>query len=763
MAKNETQYDKYLRNGKDIFDTYCSAEEKRPTMFPRVPQHKYIDLYPAQDLPGTGSFENDRNHQLNYEAEVKVYRALEKLDKNIIVLSSFEYSHFQYHLGDLSHDKKKCQKCKKMAANREGECDFVVIAPNCFVVIEVKNMGHIDPDITDKDTQFQALANTFKKSLQQRKNMAELIKRFSKRLTVLHFTAYPNFEKRFKNDFHISGNHKSTIIFKEDIDDFSQWWVDNVSDLVMDLSPELRTKREEVRNLFLAMWCTDKKKGFDKSKCSLGRCILNIDEQLRSGRFTFRTNNPEVFPTPPLYKNFLGVDNLTMQQYDLINSTEKFQWINGPAGAGKTVVLMAKILQLVLSDENNKAVLFNFTRLIEDIEPSRRQEKTLEKAGVKHIFICATDRDTLFTRSQPHILEIHARAEELDEEEWEKSLDNAPSELYFEILKNLVDHQVVIVVLPYNEKNLDFFDQGCFSADLLKKLWTSLQGINIFIDDFQVVMNWDGVEGCKVRGYVIIESLVELSKTQHIWVACDMVQCNYNASKESTQDGDSLIARLFNERMSSQHLTTMSKTLRNTYDLSVTLTVIREHIVGLMNTKTKFVNNVFPSQSPGHYIHGPKTVIHVLETNHIEQIFSEIFELELNKLYGDRMLDNNAVGLLHNFISDNILDKFPSTDIGPTILKSSYSAEWPAVIAVLAWGTSSILGESGVGNEGREYSEDLENLYLAISRARVKCTVIMYPFGAATLRDCIHLETLLKKLEDCADIRRYRNDRLKRK
>ena len=236
MTRNETQYERYLHNGKDIFDTYCSAEDKRPTMFPRVPQHNYIDLFPDQP---ESSFENDRNQQLNYEAEVKVYRALETLDKNIIVLSSFQYTHFQNHLGDLSHDKKKCQKCKKMAANIEGECDFVVIAPNCFVIIEVKNMGHIGPGITDKDQQFQALANTFKKSLQQRQKMAELIKRFSnsKHLTVLQFTAYPNFEKRFKNDFQLSGNQKSTIIFKEDIDDFSKWWEDDVSDLVMDLSP----------------------------------------------------------------------------------------------------------------------------------------------------------------------------------------------------------------------------------------------------------------------------------------------------------------------------------------------------------------------------------------------------------------------------------------------------------------------------------------------------------------------------------------------
>ena len=110
MTRNETQYERNLHNGKDIFDTYCSAEDKRPTMFPRVPQHNYIDLFPDQP---ESSFENDRNQQLNYEAEEKVYRALETLDKNIIVLSSFQYTHFQYHLGDLSHDKKSAKSVKR--------------------------------------------------------------------------------------------------------------------------------------------------------------------------------------------------------------------------------------------------------------------------------------------------------------------------------------------------------------------------------------------------------------------------------------------------------------------------------------------------------------------------------------------------------------------------------------------------------------------------------------------------------------------------
>ena len=114
------QYEKYLQNGQKIFDTYCTTNRLLLSiMFPRAPHQKYIDLYPDQDGPGQ-SFQGDRFHQTNYEAEVKVFRALENLNENLIVIHSAEYTHYQYYLGDSSHNKKQCIKCKKMAASKEG-------------------------------------------------------------------------------------------------------------------------------------------------------------------------------------------------------------------------------------------------------------------------------------------------------------------------------------------------------------------------------------------------------------------------------------------------------------------------------------------------------------------------------------------------------------------------------------------------------------------------------------------------------------------
>ena len=227
----------------------------------------------------------------------------------------------------------------------------------------MKEIGVQSDDVNNKEREIRALTSTFEKSfMKQRRKMAELMKRLSRRSTVFQFTAYPNFKSRYMNEFQLTVEQKSTIIFQEDIQNFSNWWKNNVTDLILDepLPQKLLTKHEEARNVLLAVWCTDKKGNCDTTKCSLGSCISDIDEQLRSARFTFRQNNPEVTLTPSAVKEFLGIDNLTKQQYDLVNSPEKLLWINGAAGTGKTIVLLTKMLQLALASEENKIVFLSF-------------------------------------------------------------------------------------------------------------------------------------------------------------------------------------------------------------------------------------------------------------------------------------------------------------------------------------------------------------------------------------------------------------------
>ena len=729
MTKKETQYEKYLRNGNEIFETYCSTGDKHPIMLPRAPQQTYVDLYP-EDQPGC-SFENDRNQQLNYEAEVIVYRALEKLiGGHFIVLHSFEYTHFQYHLGDFNHVKRKCTECKKRATNREGECDFLVITPNYFVIMEVKNMGHIgnqsDPGC-NKDQQSQALAKTFQKSLDQRKKMVEFVKRFYKRLTVLQFTVYPNFQKAFKKDFQLSRDKLSSIIFKEDLEYFSDWWKDNVSDLVLDepLHPEFRTKHEDVRNLLLAIWCTDKTI-CDKSKCSLGKCIVNINEQLRSGIFTFRSNNPDVIPSPKIVKDFLGIDNLTKQQYDLINSNEKFLWINGPAGAGKTVVLLAKILQLALSSEDKKIVLFCETCYIDEDRTSPEYLDTpLKKAGVKHVSIFHTEM-----------------------------VDKPVDEVYRIIRGYLYDNQVVIIIVRgLTAKSKDIKCIGNISLTKLIRLFQG-KGIQVFFDDIQGAFSWEKVEEYTDLDYETFKALFELSSSCHVWIACDTLQTPLCIDDvEERLRLDSRLTGFVKDELSSTQLVSLSKNLRNTSDLSRTLSIIREHIIEPGHLVSTFRNDFAILQAPGHYIHGPKSIVHVLQKFDEKRLY-DIFVKEFNELCFHNMIDNNDVGILYTNTQDlvkiNVDGILLSKDITPRLVMSTYSQEWPAVIVLQTLVNDQLKTLSG-GSE--KVLVDLQFLYLAMSRARVKCTVIMFPLEGTILEENHRMCSLLDKLKDSVEVR----------
>ena len=260
-------------------------------MLPPAPQQVYIDKY-----PDSSSWDGDKQRQSDYETEVTMYRALEELEEVVVVLHSFEFTHHQYCLCDKSHvrDKKKCKGCKS-PANREGECDFLVVGAECCVVIEVKNMAHIQTDIQtdiqsdiqidmqtnvqtnvqtniqtnvqtdiqtdiltnveeDREKHCKALVGTFRKSAEQRIKITSLIKCIDAETLVLQFTAYPNFSKHYKNQFQgskdvnyrLSDQELSTLIFLEDITGergnkqgtvncscFTRWWKLNVKKAII--------------------------------------------------------------------------------------------------------------------------------------------------------------------------------------------------------------------------------------------------------------------------------------------------------------------------------------------------------------------------------------------------------------------------------------------------------------------------------------------------------------------------------------------------
>ena len=96
--------------------------------------------------------------------------------------------------------------------------------------------------------------------------------------------------------------------------------------------------------------------------------------------------------------------------------------------------------------------------------------------------------------------------------------------------------------------------------------------------------------------------------------------------------------------------------------------------------------------------------------------------------------------------------------ITPRMLRKTYSKQRPAFIILQTLQDHVIdiiptaMSEEGFEEKG---SKDSQHLYLAMSRARIKCIVIMFPMDGFIVDDYFRMNDLLEKLKDSIEIRRY--------
>ena len=646
--------------------------------------------------------------------------------------------------------KKKCNKCKNQFAI-EGECDFIIICPDSFIVIEVKNMENVgevvecEPDFhlcsigedwqpeCNREQQLRALNGTFEKSVKQRNKVVDLIRNIFQDANILQFTAYPNFSKQFKEEFQLSemkesrlsDDELSTVIFEEDMSNtnFAAWWVENVTQAIssvrrafketlsistaeMPISGYNQNSHEKARNMLLAIWATEKNT-CEKSKCSLGRCIMNVNKELKEGRITFepkkgknRDQNPGVVKAPDVISRCVGVLKLTTQQNDVFYSSEKLLWINGPAGAGKTVILCGKIIQLIQSDRDSKVVVFKF---VGPGNNSQHYQHALDKASIEYKLI-STSKD-----------------------------DHTPAQLADLITESSCS---VIIVEITDVLNL---------MTLLTDILSVLSGYNLFVDDIQTVIDYDTTAEMYT---VLIDKLLELSADKTVWIACDIVQ----AWALLDTDMSIVAINLLTNKLTPNQRATLSMNLRNTFDLSNILSVIRDQFVTLYYLKSDNLDLVLPTQLQGHFIHGPLPVINVFNDYNVDNMI-RVFDIELDRLCAMDEFDYSDIGIVATYVTssemslieDSINRRSGNTGSKIAVCDSGYcaSSEWPAVI---------VLHQLMGGSEER----DLTALYLTFSRARVHCSVLIFPWKGDTLDvDTPHVLHLLDKLSNYARIIRY--------
>ena len=491
--------------------------------------------------------------------------------------------------------------------------------------------------------------------------------------------------------------------------------------LSVEVPDSFLSKLAEVKDVLLAIWCTDKSES-DEIKCSLGNSISMVNEELERGRITCisknRPRNPHVLDVTDsekvrdvshieeetndpvnVFKDILKVENLTSEQYHVFTRDQNSLLINGPAGGGKTVIVLAKIIQIIKSDEKNRAALVIYRRK-HDIQSIERYQAILRHAEISNNLV-PHDGDIATTLS--------------------KIVDSASGE------KN---NKVVIQEL------INHTESRKFLIDLVRET-----KLCVFVDDYQAVIGRYSKPATRDMLSIFREQL----PADYLWVTCDLTQrYRYYSRFKSVY---SAIIR----DISPSSLVTLSLNLRNTCDMADILSKIREQIAKSGDeVEEEDINLVLPTIKPGHFIHGPRTVVHVVEEkvdrdNFNSSMITDIFCKELDRLCRTGGGCTFDIGVVHNMnknlqsaISETVESEV-SNNIELRHVNNCYSAEYPAVIVLLS-----------VSYEG-----DISSLYLMLSRARVYCSVILYTLENETLSGCQPVADLLAEINHLVTIIRY--------
>ncbi|KAL5260527.1 hypothetical protein ACHWQZ_G010609 [Mnemiopsis leidyi] len=384
-----------LRRIQNINDG-CFNTGHGPILFPPIPDSKYIDKLP-EGIPLEGQNASEKECQDGFVSEVKLYRCFESLDKDIVVLHQLDYTYEQYaafipeHICQKRNCRKLCVKsctkdcaehavqkhlCHNPPKNIEGECDFVAIGSDFVAVFEVKGL---QLDLTYESHVINKMYHRCcNDALKQRKRMVDLLTSIDRSITLHDFTVLSNI---YRKD---AVGSQANIVFKDDLDDFAKWFDENISSSTQDSITVWKTG-ELMKSLF-GIWCIDIDNRWDFGKYEITQCINDVNGKLLRAHVTrksyeeFQSKQKELkgkgkqkkknrkYPENDLirnaseiFNNYLSIDCLTCHQQDVFDSDERLLWVDGPAGSGKTIVMLGKIIQFAIDPVNKslnrKAVL----------------------------------------------------------------------------------------------------------------------------------------------------------------------------------------------------------------------------------------------------------------------------------------------------------------------------------------------------------------------------------------------------------------------
>ena len=370
--------DDYFARGEELFKEFVKSEESVfPTMFPRVPRQQYIDKISDNEKQARSNQNNDKVHQDNYEAEVILFRALERLkDQKLLVLHDVVYTHYQYAIWDADQKPENCTKCKDTPKNPKGQNDFIILGPNYIVLIEVKNL-------IDDDSHLKELYANAKIQLDRAESMIKGMRKQSAdslnpeivSFYVLRFAAFPNSIVKS----HEGGEFPT--LWPSGLKNFEEWWESNICN-GKTTATVYEGDFNKIKHALLALWATKHTTIIDKSEMNFSTVINAIDKNLRESCISFVRKNgalssSNIVETATIETaninglnifKILKIEHITKEQQTLFEiSSSKQLVITGCVGSGKSLILIARFLHKKLTQVKSKMALlvFNQKKLVE--------------------------------------------------------------------------------------------------------------------------------------------------------------------------------------------------------------------------------------------------------------------------------------------------------------------------------------------------------------------------------------------------------------
>ena len=748
-------------------------------MMPPIPDCRFIDKLP-ENIELEGQTAAEKENQDGYEAEVKVYRCLEEVKSNVVVLHQVLYTHDQYAAFLLNHnctkknckqtgDKKKCKKesevhpCHQTGTNLEGETDFVVIGDNFVAVFEVKGLSvakyetsstiseSISKCSTRRDGMPLQRKNAVKfeacceDAVRQRNRMVELIKSIDPFVMVYDFTIFSNMSKEEVDERYRSDK---TLLFSEDIIDFNRMINDFETNSPIN---KARKSGNILKHSLLGLWCIDQGNNWKNTSCSLPQCIMDTNEKLQRALVTRKSvdeakpkesarkgkgkgkikkypKNQEMIEAPDLFKNYLKINCLTNEQLNTFHSEKRFLWVEGPAGSGKSVVMLGKIIHLALTTPPENRILL----MMVGNEMSQAPKRCFEVLNsIREDIKCLEiDYDVDIGKEEGYSNYLLGRAH--------RSLllrdDTDTSKIVLLVIRMCLSANMKTFIERFDHVFVD--DQqhliDCIRSDIMPDI--SLSYKNIISE-----------------GLLPIVKKSDSNKTG-IWIFCDKAQSETDGFAHLVPSQFGAVEDEF--RTCFVNSEELSVVLRNTYEISAVLSKIRGTFKGTFFDGGEPVNLL--QQKSGHILRGPKPVIYLLMDSRPAVTMKYVLTRELEKLkVSDPCLENKDISVLFHLTEDPtntikytldaicpVLEKWNCTEDPINLIATTncMSAEWPASIFVYRCERQ---------DDTIKYSIALPFLYTAISRARVYSTVIMFNYKP---NDCKYTDTFLEELKECRDI-----------